>query len=75
MTISSLLIRSFDTAAWLFAIGGCVTSLPRIALREWEKSLADAAIHVCAEQGGSALVGTDRIVSCAPTADSKGREP
>jgi hypothetical protein len=74
MTISSLLGRSLDSAGLAVAITACVTVLPRTALREWEESLADAAIHACAERGGTALLGADHVVSCAPGALSSGRE-
>jgi hypothetical protein len=75
MTISSLLIRSFDSAVLFYVMSGCVIELPRIALREWEKSLADAAVHACSARGGTALVGADRVVSCAPIAPSNERLP
>ena len=74
MTIGWLVGR-FETAAWFCAITACVTTLPRMALRGWEKNLADAAIQACVERGGSALVGADRVVSCAPCTLSKGRTP
>ncbi len=75
MTITSLLARSLDAAAFALGICGCIASVPPVALGKWERSLADTAARACVEHGGTALVGADRVVSCAPGALSKGREP
>ena len=75
MSISSLLGRSFESAAWFCVLSSCVTTVPPTALRKWEKDLADAAIRACAERGGNALVGDDRVVSCTPCALANARTP
>ena len=68
MTISSLLARSVNLATLLLGLSGCVVAATPMALQEWEEELSEAAIHACTEQGGFALVGADRVVSCAPGA-------
>jgi hypothetical protein len=75
MTISSLLIRSHESAVLLCVVSGCVLSLTPRALRAWEENLADAAIQTCADEGGIALVSAERAVSCAPSVLVNRRAP